>query len=78
MKWANRSLDWITIKRDFFSFFPQLVRTNVADLLLTFSDDNIQWKFLFGSYIPRHRLESVILKYSIHTGAVTDSLTYTP
>ncbi len=48
----------------------------MADLLLTCSDGNIRWKFLFGSYIPRRRLESVILKYSIHTGAVTDRLTH--
>ncbi len=30
----------------------------------TCSDDNTQWKFLFGWYIPRRRLESVIAKYS--------------
>ncbi len=35
-------------------FFPQLVRTNVADLLFTCSDDNIWWKLLFGSYIPKY------------------------
>ncbi len=45
----------------------------MADFLLIRSDDNIRWNFLFGSYIPRRRLESVIPKYSIQTGAVTDS-----
>ncbi len=49
----------------------------MADLLLTCSDDNIRLKFLFRSYIPRHRLESVITKCLIHTGAVTDSYTFT-
>ncbi len=44
-----------------------MVRTNIADLLLTCSDGNIWWKFLFGSYIPRPRLESVIPKHSIHS-----------
>ncbi len=48
----------------------------MADLLLTCSDGNIRSKFLFGSYIPRHRLESVIPEYSIHTGAVADRLTH--
>ncbi len=38
----------------------------MADLLLPCSDVNIRWIFLFGSYIPRHRLESVIAKYSKH------------
>ncbi len=60
--------------------FPQLVRTNVADLLLTCSDGNIWWKFLFGSYIPRCRLESVIAKYSKHPHRCSDwqTDTHTP
>ncbi len=49
-------------------------QNNVADLLLTCSDGNIRWKFLYGSFIPRRRLDSVIPKYSIHTGVVTDIL----
>ncbi len=67
MIWANRSLDLITIGSAIYcnAFFSQLVRTNVADLLLTYC----YWKFLFGSFIPRCRLESEIAKYSIHTGA---------
>ncbi len=44
--------------------------------VVTSSDDNIQWKFLFGSYIPRHRREFMIPKYSILTGVVTDKYTY--
>ncbi len=62
MIWANRSLDLITIGSMIYcnALFPQLFRTNMADLLLTCSDDNIRWKVLFGSYIPRPRLESVI------------------
>ncbi len=35
-------------------------------LFITCSYGNIWWKFLFGPYIPRHRLESVIAKYSKH------------
>ncbi len=75
---ANRSLDLITIGSAIYcnAFFPQLGRTNVADLR-TCSDDNIWCKFRFGSYIPRRRLESVITKCLIHTGVVTDSYTFT-
>ncbi len=41
-------------------------------MLLNWSDDNIRWKFVFRSYFQD--IESVIPKYSRHTGAVTDSL----
>ncbi len=40
------------------------VGQNKRGRLVTCSDGNIRWKFWFGSYIPRHRLESVITKYS--------------
>ncbi len=58
----NRSLDLITIGSVIYSnVFSSVGR------LVTCSDDNIQRKFIFGSYTPRCRLESVIPKYSIHT-----------
>ncbi len=46
----------------------------MADLLLTCSDGNKRWKFLFGSYIPRRWLESVIAKYSKHPHRCNDWL----
>ncbi len=39
------------------------VGQNKRGRLVTCSDSNIRWKFIFGSYIPRRRLESVIPKY---------------
>ncbi len=42
------------------------VGQNKRGRLVTCSDGNIRWKFLFRSYIPRCRLESVIAKYSKH------------
>ncbi len=42
------------------------VGQNIRGRLVTCSDDNIRLKLLFGSYIPRRRLESVIAKYSKH------------
>ncbi len=67
MIWAKRSL----VAQFIMCFFPQFVRTKVADVLLNCSEDNIRWKFLFRSYFQDK--ESVIPKYSLHTGAVTDS-----
>ncbi len=74
MIWANWSLDLITIGSTIYfnALFPQLTRTNVADLLLPCSDGNIWWQFLFGSYIPRCRLESVIAKYSKYPHRCSD------
>ncbi len=66
MKWANRSLDLITIGNAIF----QLVRTKVADLLLTWSDDNIWWKFLIGLYSQDE--ESMIPKYSEYPHRCSD------
>ncbi len=39
---------------------------NKRGRLVTCSGVNIWWKLLFGSYIPRRRLESVITMYSKH------------
>ncbi len=40
------------------------VEQNKRGRLVTCSDGNIWWKFIFGSYISRRRLESLIAKYS--------------
>ncbi len=45
--------------------FSSVGQNKRADLLLV-QNGNIRWKFLFRSYIPRCRLESVIAKYSKH------------
>ncbi len=64
--WANRSLDLITIGSVIYCNAFFLSCQNKRGRLVTYSDGNIRWKFLFGSFIPRRRLESVILKYSKH------------
>ncbi len=67
MIWANRSLRF---KSPLVAWFIVMLFSSVGQnkrgRLDTGSDGNIRWKFLFGSYIPRHRLESVIANYSKH------------
>ncbi len=52
--------------------FFSSVGQNKRGRLVTCSDDNIRWKFWFGSYIPRRRLESVIVKYSKYPHQCSD------
>ncbi len=83
MIWANRSLDLITIGSMIYCNAFFLIWSEQTWQTCYCSDDNIRLKFLFGSYIPRHRLESVIAKYSKYpqpvqwltaTGAVSEHI----
>ncbi len=68
MKWANRLLNLITIGSAiyciafFLSWAEQTWQTCYFLVLMTISGEND----FFGSCIPRHRLKSVIAKYSKH------------
>ncbi len=78
MIWANRSLHLITIGNAIYcNAFFYSVDQNKRGRLVTYL---FRWqytvKILILLYIPRRRLESVITKYRIHTGAVTDRLTH--
>ncbi len=59
MIWSYWSLDLIIIGSTIYG-------NTKCGRLITCSDGNMQWKLLFGSYILRHRLKSVITKYSKH------------
>ncbi len=68
MIWANRSLDLITVgsaincNASFLSWSEQTWQTCYLLVQMVIYGENSY----FGSYIPRRRLESVILKYSKH------------